>query len=73
MSVFADKLKECRKNINKTQREVATDLGLSDVGYQNYEIGKREPNHETTVKIADYFDVSIDYLTGRTENPKTQT
>jgi len=65
MSIFADRIKECRKNINKTQREVAVDLGLTDRGYQNYEIGHREPNHETTVKIADYFDVSVDYLLGR--------
>ena len=65
MSVFSDRLKECRKNINKTQREVAVDLDISEVGYQNYEIGRREPNHETTIKIADYFGVSLDYLMGR--------
>jgi len=65
MSIFAERLKECRKNINKTQREVAVDLGLTDAGYQKYELGKREPNHENTVKIADYFDVSLDYLLGR--------
>jgi len=73
MSVFADRLKECRKNICKTQREIAVDLDISEVGYQNYEIGRREPNHETTIKIADYFDVSLDYLMGRSENPKRQS
>ena len=65
MSIFADRLKECRKNINKTQREVAVALGISDRGYQNYETAVREPNHEITIKIADYFGVSIDYLLGR--------
>ena len=65
MSIFADKLKECRNNINKTQRDVSGDLGITERGYQNYELGKREPNHETTVKIADYFGVSVDYLLGR--------
>ena len=65
MSVFANKLKECRKNINKTQREVAIDLGVTESGYQNYELGNREPNHEITMKIADYFGVSVDYLLGR--------
>ena len=69
MSIFADRIKECRRNMNKTQRDVAIDLGMSDSGYQNYELGNREPNYETTVKIADYFDVSIDYLTGRTDKP----
>jgi len=65
MSVFADRIKECRKNMGKTQRQVAVDLGMSDSGYQSYELGHREPNHETTIKIADYFDVSLDYLFGR--------
>jgi len=72
MSIFADRLKECRKNINKTQREVAIDLGLTDGGYQKYEIQKCEPKMETLIKFADYFDVSLDYLIGRSENPKRQ-
>ena len=72
MSIFADRLRACRKNINKTQREVSYDLGLTVSGYQGYELGNREPNHETTIKIADYFDVSIDYLVGRSDNPKRQ-
>jgi len=70
MSIFADRLKECRKNINKTQREVSVDLGLSDGSYQNYELCKYEPKMETLIKFADYFDVSIDYLTGRDDVPK---
>ena len=72
MSTFADRLKECRKNINKTQRDIAYDLGISEGGYQNYELGNREPKIETLNKIADYFDVSLDYLTGRSNNPKRQ-
>jgi len=70
MSVFANRLKECRVKIAKTQREVSVDLEMTERGYQNYELGNREPNHETTVKIADYFDVSLDYLLGRSDNPK---
>ena len=65
MSIFAERLRKCRKNISKTQRDVAFDLGITESGYQNYELGNREPNHETTVKIADYFGVSVDYLLGR--------
>ena len=70
MSIFADRLRECRKNICKTQRDIADDLGLTERGYQNYELGNREPKIETLNKIADYFDVSIDYLTGRDDIPK---
>ena len=71
MSIFADRLKECRKNINKTQRDVANDLGITEIGYQQYELSKSEPKMGTLNKLADYYDVSIDYLTGRTDNPKS--
>jgi len=70
MSIFADRLKECRKNICKTQREVAVDLGLTEVGYQNYELRKNEPTMGVLNKLADYFDVSVDYLMGRDDIPK---
>ena len=69
MSIFADRLKECRKNINKTQREVADDLGITEGAYQNYELGKYEPKMGTLNKLADYLDVSVDYLIGRDNIP----
>ena len=72
MSVFADRLKGCRKNINKTQREIADDLGITEGAYQNYELGKYEPKMVTLNKLADYFDVSVDYLMGRDDVPKRQ-
>ena len=72
MSIFADRLKDCRKKTLKTQREVSSGLGLTETGYQKYELGYREPNHEITVKIAKYFNVSTDYLLGLSDNPKHQ-
>lgn len=65
MSVFAEKLKELRKEKDLTQKEIANKLGVSRVAYTNWENGNREPNIERLVKLADYFDVSIDYLVGR--------
>jgi len=65
MSILADSLKNCRKHMNKTQRVVAEELGISEISYQNYELGRREPSIETLTKLADYFGVSIDYLVGR--------
>ena len=56
------KLKELRKTQNKTQEEMAKELGIKKQNYQNYEIGRRNPNFETLIKIADYFKVSIDFL-----------
>lgn len=58
-------IKNLRKQINKTQEEVAKDLNLQKQTFQNYELGKRKPDIETLIKIADYFNVSLDYLCGR--------
>jgi transcriptional regulator with XRE-family HTH domain len=49
---------------------VADDLGMTEVGYQNYELCKNEPKMGALNNLADYFDVSIDYLTGRSDKPK---
>lgn len=46
------------------------DLHISQNSICRYETGKREADYATLIKIADYFDVSVDYLLGRTDNPK---
>ena len=56
------KLKILRKQLNKTQEEVAKDLKLQKQTYQNYELGKREPDIETLKNLANYFNVTLDYL-----------
>lgn len=58
-------LKEIRKAKGIGQDKVAEDLGISLRAYQNYEYGAREPNLEMLNKLADYFDVTVDYLLGR--------
>ena len=72
MFIFAERLKECRKNMNKTQREVADALGITESSYQKYELCKHEPKMGTLNKLAHYFDVSVDYLMGLSDNPKRQ-
>lgn len=67
--MFAEKLKKCRKDKGATQKEVANYLGIKERSYQNYEYGNSEAPYDTLVKLADYFDVSIDYLLGRTDDP----
>ena len=59
------RLKELRKQQKLTQQEVAEKLFISQHGYSNYEIEKTEPNIETLCKLADLFNVSLDYLVGR--------
>ena len=65
---LAKRLKECRKELGLTQWEVAVYCDISEKAYQNYELMTREPKLDILVKIADTFHVSLDYLTGRTDN-----
>ena len=67
---FAERLEELRIKKAVTQRVVAECLGIQEDAYQMYEFDKREPGYETTIKLADYFDVSADYLLGRSDNPE---
>ena len=66
-NILAGRLKQCRKERDLSQREVAIYCDISERAYQNYEIMRREPKLEILIKIADYFGVSLDYLVGRTE------
>lgn len=59
------RLLELRKENGLTQTEVAKKLFLSQNGYASYESGRTEPNIETLCKLADYYNVSLDYLVGR--------
>jgi transcriptional regulator with XRE-family HTH domain len=60
---------ELRNGKKITQYELADQLKYSRAQIANYEQGKREPDFKTLVNLADYFEVSLDYLLGRTENP----
>lgn len=60
-----DNIKNLRKCENKTQTELASMLGISQSSYQSYESGLTEPNIENLKKLADFYNVSIDYLVGR--------
>lgn len=63
------KLKEIRKSKGISQLKLAMDLNMSQNTISRYETGDREPGIAELIKIADYFNVSIDYLVGRTNNP----
>ena len=70
---FSERLVQLRKEKNITQRQLASALNLSEVGIQNYEGGRRKPAYDILLALADYFNVSIDYLTGRTDCPDIVT
>ncbi|ENI1326525.1 helix-turn-helix transcriptional regulator [Listeria monocytogenes] len=65
--MFGNKLKILRSKANKTQEDIANILGVSRAAYSHIENGRNEPDMETIVKLANYFDVSTDYLLGREE------
>ena len=62
------KLKELRKAYNLTQEEIANKLEISRVNYTRYENDKVRPDYETIIKIADFYDVSLDELFDRKKN-----
>lgn len=64
------RLRELRRKRHVSQIKLAIDLYLSQNSISRYENGEREADYVTLIKIADYFDVSIDYLLERTDNPK---
>lgn len=67
---FKEIVKLLRKQNGYTQKQIASTLGISERAYQHYELGTRKPDYDGLVQLADYFDVSLDYLAGRTDNPK---
>ena len=71
MDIFSVRLKELRKNKAVSQKVVGNAVGISDRAYYDFERGKSKPAFETLISLADYFDVSLDYITGRTDNPNS--
>lgn len=72
-NIFADRLLSLRKEANISQRTLAKDLGLTNPAITYLETAQRSPSFEVLVALADYFHVSIDYLTGRTDCPDIVT
>lgn len=70
--MFAERLTELRKEKGLTQDELGKILGFRDSTISQYETGKRKPDQETLTKIADYFDVTTDYLLGRSDIRKPE-
>ncbi len=66
MNIFRERLDELRKLNKMTQVNVAEYLNISQPSYIRYENGGAEPSLENLVKLADLFDVTTDYLLGRT-------
>ena len=68
MKTFHEKIKELRTERGLTQKQVAEHIGLTKNALGNYEAGIREPSLDILRKLCDLFDVSADYLIGRTDS-----
>lgn len=66
---LADSLKRFRQESGITQQQVADALNIHKQAWQRYESGKVVPAVTLIIHLADFFNVSIDYLVGRTDNP----
>lgn len=64
------RLKELRKEKGISQIKLAMDLSVNQNTISRYETGEREAGYDMLIKIADYFNVSVDYLLERTDNRK---
>jgi len=72
MATFSDRLKELRTAKGKTQKQIAELLGIAERNYRRYEAGDVDPTASNAILLADYFDVSTDYLLGRSNKPERQ-
>ncbi len=64
------RLKQIRKAKGISQLKLAMDLNTNQNTISRYETGEREPGIRELINLADYFNVSVDYLLERTDNPK---
>lgn len=66
---FPERLLSLRKSKGISQKALAFEFGISDAAITMMEKGKRLPSFEILCALADYFDVSLDYLVGRSDDP----
>lgn len=67
MEIFAERMKELRLERGLTQEEVGKIIGVKRYSVYSYEKGRACPEMKGLVALADYFEVSMDYLAGRTD------
>lgn len=65
-----ENIRNLREDNDKIQNELAEYLNVKQTTYSKYELGKINVPVEVLIKLADYYDVSIDYLVGRTKDKK---
>lgn len=67
---FSERIVQLKLNKKLLQKDIANAIGITTRNYQRYEKGEQQPTLPVVIKLADYFDVSLDYLVGRSDDPK---
>lgn len=68
--MFGNRLSELRKQNNLTQKDLAEKFDLTPKAISFYELGQREPDIDTVIKLAEFFHVTTDYLLGKSSHPQ---
>ena len=66
----AERLRSLRESVKLSQVKMAEIVGVKQSSLNRYELNQASPTFETLNRYADYFDVSMDYIFGRTDNPQ---
>lgn len=69
MTNLSERLIQLKEEQGVLKKDIAKAVGISIMGYYRYEAGERVPNADVLIKLADYFNVSLDYLVGRSDDP----
>ncbi len=64
------RIRDLREDRDLTQKAIAEVLGMSQTGYSKYETGENDIPTQVLLRLADYYGTSVDYLLGRTEDPR---
>ena len=64
------RIRDLREDNDMSQKQIAELLNISQTAYSKYELGKRNMPIESLIKLARFYNVSLDYLVGETDNPK---
>ena len=68
MSKLYERIRNLREDRDLTHTDVAKYLGMSQTGYSKYETGENDIPTQILIKLADFYDTSVDYLLGRTDD-----
>ena len=70
MSIVAQRMRTLRDSVRLSQKEFGAKIGITQSAVNRYENNQAEASYKTLLLYADFFDVSMDYLYGRTDNPQ---